>query len=261
MSRVWSFTDLEFVMLWAQLREDFLPRPFVFTSRTLRYGDYLRERRETRNRLRESSDPMFAGVLERVARPDVRLVVRGADGRNPRNPEGSIRLLAVRFEDRGYLLKQLPGETVDHSAGFTVAECDPLRLADVLVAELPDVPDGRRSSTLRLPGGPDDELDHRPGMPQVWDSADEDERDAAAAFLRRPATGIGVIQVEQGRSRFGPRDRIVRELGWRDIRDDGRYVIYQEDAPVAIGAGPKQLIEKVNTEIIHVIEAIRDQRR
>ncbi|WP_328393386.1 ESX secretion-associated protein EspG [Nocardia sp. NBC_00416] len=261
MRHTWAFSDLEFVVLWNQLREDFLPRPFVFTSRTPLYGDYLRERREALERLHDTMDPAFEGVLERVARPDIRLIARGLDRRAPGSPEGSIRLLAVRHGDYGYLLKQLPGETIDHSGGFTVTECDPLKLADAIAAELPEDRSGRRSHlALHPPIAVEAGVDHSFGRLSLWDSGD-DPAESAVQFLQSAVARFGVIEIGQGTSRFGPRGRVIRRLGWRDLVDDGRYVITDENPPIATGVDSERLTAKINAEITEVVRAIRDERR
>ncbi|MGO4649489.1 ESX secretion-associated protein EspG [Nocardia sp. 2YAB30] len=262
MRRIWRFTDIEFVVLWQPLKEDFLPKPFVFTSRIPRYTDYLRELRETSERLGATMDPAFDDVLDVVARPDIRVVVRGVDGKNPQNPKGSIRLLAVRRGEQAYLLTQLPGETLGHSGGFTVAECDPLRLADAVVAELPAVAAGRQGEIV-LVGGADagDDTDYAYGRSQLWDPVEDMVHSRADRFLRSAVTSVGGIEISQGTSRFGPRGRVSRVLGWRDLDGDGRYAISADTPPVAVAADSKRLVTMINAQVVVIIRAIKDERQ
>ncbi|MGK8553660.1 ESX secretion-associated protein EspG [Nocardia gipuzkoensis] len=261
MKRTWRFTDVEFDVLWEPLREDALPRPFTILSRIPYYEDYLRAQYETRERLRATLDPAFDGVLDVVARPDIRVVVRGIDGKNPANPEGSIQMQAVRRGDEGYLLKQLPGETIEHSAGFTITECDPLKLADVVATELPDVGAGK-GNRITLPVAPeDDHMDHEYGDSRLWDTFEDTSRQSAERFLRTVPTTVGGIEISQGHSRFGPRGQLTRGLEWRDLPDDGRYVITQDTPPTAVPADSKQLVAMINTEIAAIIRVIKDEWR
>ncbi|WP_328409261.1 ESX secretion-associated protein EspG [Nocardia sp. NBC_00403] len=260
MSRIWKFTDLEFVVLWEQMREDVMPRPFVFTTDIPLEEDYQRELHRIRERLRYTIDPAVPQLMMDIARPDLSVLVRGIDGKNPDNPEGSIRMIAARREDRGYLLTQLPGRTVHHSEGFTITECDVLRLADVVVAALPKAPAGKQNRvTLRVP--PDhDGMDHGYGESGLWDSHEDTDDAHSQRFLTTVPATVGGIEVCQGISRFGPRGRVARYLEWRDLPDDGRYVITQDTPPIAIPVDAKQLTAQINAEITFVVRAIRDDR-
>jgi len=261
MSHRWTFGDLEFVVLWDSVEEDFLPRPLVFTSRTPLHEDYLRERAELHRRLQATTDPEVYEVLDVVARPDIRLVVRGVDAADQQNPKRSIRLLAARRGDRGYLLTQIPGETVNHSGGYTIAECDALDLAQVVVDQLPEQPAGD-SARIALPTAADGDgaVDHSFGRSDLWDSFEDPSHHAADKFLQAPLDAIGRIEIAQGVSTFGPRGRKVRQVEWRDLLDDGRYLISGEKSPVAIGVDDKKMVSLINNEIAIVVRAIRDQR-
>ncbi|WP_327112638.1 ESX secretion-associated protein EspG [Nocardia sp. NBC_01730] len=261
MNRTWKFTDIEFDALWSRTRADILPRPFVIVTDIPYENDYQRELHRIREQWQFNGDPAFDQICADVLEPDLSLVVRGIDGQDPRNPKGSIRKLAVRRKDRGYLLTQLPGKTVAHSAGFTVTECDPLSLASVVVAELPEVAAGKHAQiTLPMPreGG---EMDHSYDKSGLWDSFEDTNQRAAEWFESTVPTTRGAIGVFQGISIFGPRGRVSRWLQWRDLPDDGRYVIGADLPPVAEPADAKRFAAMINTEIVNVIRVIKDERK
>ncbi|NNH71867.1 ESX secretion-associated protein EspG [Nocardia uniformis] len=256
--RTWRFTDLEFVVAWEPQRERTVPRPFVFTSRTDSYDDLLREMNETREHLRDRLGTTFDDVLETVAHPDIRIVVHGNADDDRANPESVIRLLAVRRRDSGYLLRQLPGETVWHGGGYIVTECDALALGPVVVEALPDASPGR-AGHIAMPRAGDDQ-DHYTRRSIAHELTEDRDRERAESFVRAVTTGSGIIEIAQGGSRFGPRGVMVRRLRWRDVADDGRYAITGDDPPIAIGVDVKRLTALVNTEVAEVVQAIKDER-
>ncbi|MEU4342641.1 ESX secretion-associated protein EspG [Nocardia sp. NPDC023852] len=260
MNRTWNFTDLEFVVAWETAQADILPAPFIFTSRTKYYDDYQREKREIREQLRGKLDRSFDSVLDVVARPDIRVELHGW-GSDEEDAESQIRLLAVRREGYGYLLKQLPGETAWHSGGYTVTECAPLALAEALTAELPEVDAGKLADIALVKQTNGADLDFSYGRSFVEDSFDDTVEQLADQFLRTPTTGEGIIEIAQGISRFGPRGVARKRLYWRDLDGDGRYAITAATPPVAVAADTKRLTTLVNSGIAEVIKAIKDERR
>ncbi|MEV0766972.1 ESX secretion-associated protein EspG [Nocardia salmonicida] len=126
------------------------------------------------------------------------------------------------------MITQRPGETLAHSGGFDAVECDPYSLADAVIGLLPRCGAGKLADiALSLPDtAPIQERD-RP----VSSIADEDDEDDLSDD---PALSTGIVKVLQGHSKYGPRGRIETGLLWRDLPDDGRYVMPLDDpAPVA----------------------------
>lgn len=258
MNRVWEFTPLEFDALWSRSRVE-MPRPFVSVTDIPYEEDYQRELRRIRERWRSNGDPAFDRICRDVLEPDLGLVVRGIDGRDPRNAKGSVRMLAVRREDRGYLLTQLPGETVEHSAGFTVTECDPLALARVVVDGLPRAEAGKMPRVVLPMPREADGMDHSYGRSGVWDSFDDADQ-AVDRFQRTVPSARGAIEICQGFSLYGPRGRLSMWLEWRDLPDDGRYVIGSGLPPVAEPADAKRFVAMINAEIAAIVRVIKDER-
>lgn len=256
----WSFPDLEFVVRWQRLREDSLPHPFVFTTDIAYEDDFQRARVRMLDRVLAEPDPALDAALADIARPDIVLRVRGVDGHDPANPAASIRLLAARRESRGYLLTQLPGRTVDHSAGFTLTECDAVRLADLVADALPAAAAGRGGAFTLPDEGASDPADEWEVTSRLWDGYDETPEVRARRFVNTTPERVGVIEIAQGISRFGPKGRSVRWLQWRDLPGDGRHVV-TAGPPVTVAAADRQgVIAAINTELITVVRAIKDER-
>ncbi|MEC3955044.1 ESX secretion-associated protein EspG [Nocardia sp. CDC153] len=265
MLRTWKFTDLEFLALWEGLGEEFLPRPLTFTSRTQWWDDHLANMARARESLRAREDDDYAEVLRALLMPDVRVEVHGWDGRDRLSASASIRLLGVRSGEAGYLLVQHPGETYAHSSGFTLSEFYAEALAERMVAELPDTPVGRD-----FPGGPGGDLvlaetedvedtDYEFGLSPAHETLEGTVVTRAADFLAAPAESMGTIDVVQGRSRFGPRGIARYRLGWRDLENDGRYVVTGEHPPVAAAADRRRMVAVLETHIAEVVQVMADE--
>ncbi|MFC9897709.1 ESX secretion-associated protein EspG [Nocardia sp. NPDC127579] len=260
MNRTWQLTDIEFVVLWRDAVERRLPAPFVYTSRVTTSQEADRAFALARGRLRDIADPFLGDVVRAMAQPDIRMVVRGWETYDLEDPTAWTRLLAVRQADRAYLVTQLPGETVAHSGGFTVTECHVLELAAAVVARLPEATAGRGPDVV-LPAAPDVDLDYEFGQSEVRESHDEPHWGGRVEeFLTAPPTGFGKIEISQGRSRFGPRGVVGRTLGWRDVVEDGRYLLVPDNPPMVIGVDCERLTGRLNFEIAAVVRAIKDER-
>ncbi|MGW0250975.1 ESX secretion-associated protein EspG [Nocardia goodfellowii] len=262
MNRTWKFTDLEFMALWSRIKGANLPQPFTFISDLPTHEGYLRELRSIRESWRAAEDHGRSRMAEDVLSPDLGLVVRALDPSDHRRIESRIRWLAVRREDRGYLVKQLPGRTFEHAGGFTVTECDPLALARAVVAQLPVVQAGK-SGPIKLSMSGDDEMDDSVGTSGLWDDpygASSSASVAAEKFESAVPALKGTIEVFQGRSIFGPRGETRRLIEWRDLSDDGRYVIAPAAPPIAQPADAARFTAMINAEIAIIIRAIKDER-
>lgn len=260
MTHTWRFTDLEFVVLWEDFGEPGPPRPFSFTSRTPLLDDYRDEKAEVRAALRASSTPAMREMLADLYRPDIRVRVLGFDGRDYTNVANNVRLMAARRADRGYLVTQWPGETVGHSGGFTVTECAAVELADVVVRALPEADPGKRADIVLADENEGLDLDYDYGASSVRDSFEASVHDRSAEFLSAPAERFGFIDVLQAHSIFGPRGMTRHRLKWRDLVDDGRYVIDDGHPPVAMAADKRRVVSVINARIAEVVRAIKDER-
>lgn len=261
---LWKFTDIEFYTLWtAATGELGLPFPFHFTARSLDPREFRLDQRQARAAVRERLGETFEPVLDVLAHPDIRVVLSGSDHRDGDEPRSIVRVLGARRDSAGYVVSSLPGQSYWHSGGFTVTACDAVRLADVLVAELPEVPAGSRGETVlpRRAGLPDRGEALPRKAPTVHDSFAATESERGSAFLAAPVSCVGTIDVEQGSSIYGPRGITRRRMDWRDLVDDGRYLVREADSPIAAPAGTALLKGAINSMIAQVVRVIRDERR
>ncbi|MFJ1458168.1 ESX secretion-associated protein EspG [Nocardia sp. N2S4-5] len=218
----WTFTDLEFKVLCDEHRHGNLPAPFVFTSRTPRLDDYEREKADTRRLLRARADGEFEAMAAAIAAPEVFVVAHAWNDQEFDNPERRIRVHAVRHGARGYLLTQRPGETLWHSGGFTVEECDPRALGEVVIGQLPRTGPGVQPDLVVHAAAPAPGYEPAGSMVSDDDEPEDDDSARSAAFFGIPATATGIVKVLQGRSKFGPRGRAESGVLWRDLPGDGR---------------------------------------
>jgi EspG family len=142
-------------------------------------------------------------------------------------------------------------------------------LADTVAAAMPEAKPGRQSD-LVLPGGEAPVLpgqraaegvDYSFGESAVTDSFDDAVTDRAQRFLDTAPECTGTIEIVQGRSIFGPRGMTRHRLEWRDLADDGRYVIDDQHPPVATAVDTTKLVAMINTRIAAIVRAIKDERR
>ncbi|MGO4615824.1 ESX secretion-associated protein EspG [Nocardia sp. 2YAB30] len=257
------FDDLEFVVRWEAVTGDRLPAPLIFTTDITDADEYEATKRRVRDRLESEPDDAIDELLAALARPDLTVRAAGRDPRAPENVAAAIRIYAARRGDQAFVVKQLPGRTIWHAAGFVVTACDPTMLADAVVGVLPRVCAGRRPAT-ELPSGREgasDGLDYSYGRSSFRDDDEDSVAQQAEAFRRLPASAAGMIEIVQGESSFGPRGRVHRRLWWCDIVDDGRYAIVGDNPRIAKGVDAKGLVHLVNEEIEEVQLVIDDENR
>ncbi|MGW5385215.1 ESX secretion-associated protein EspG [Nocardia sp. NPDC003963] len=254
----WTFTAVEFYVLWTGATDELgLPFPFHFTAGTLDPQQFRFELRQARAGLRERLGETFDPVSDLLAHPDIRVVVNGSDHREGDEPRSIVRLFGARRESVGYVVSALPGPSFWHSGGFTVTECDAVRLADELVAKLPGTAAGTGGETV-LPR----RVDAPPRkVPTVRDSFAATEFERGSAFLTAPVSCVGTIDVEQGSSIYGPRGITRHRMEWRDLVGDGRYLIGAAETPVAAPADTGLLKGAINSMIAQVVRVIKDERR
>ncbi|WP_280438069.1 ESX secretion-associated protein EspG [Nocardia carnea] len=252
MNRSWDLTDVEFDALCQLRANDEFPQPFRVISRTRYHADYVREMAETQERLAPLVEEGLGEVLEVLSWPDLRVLAWAEEVSGP----GIRRLQGVRRGSRGFAIEQVAGDPGDR---FRISECDPIELAQSVVAGLPEEGKGRRGTVL-LPDPTNDHIDYDHGVSRVHDLDDSVHR-RSADFESVPLTWTGTIAVQQGISRFGPRGRVGRHLGWRDLSGDGRYVIGMDLPRAAVPVSAADFVHLINSEIAVVVAAIRDQRR
>jgi hypothetical protein len=240
----WKLTDLEFKLLCEDSVPGGLPSPFVYTSRTRFADDYEAERAAVRAAPVLPAGPERDALLGALARPDLVIVVHAWNTRYCADPRHRIRLHAARRGTRGFLVRQRPGETLEHAGGFDIAECAAGDLGRVALAMLP------RAAAGRDPGAVRAELAATGTQPYAGESV-------VTQGAGPPVTDAGFVKVVQGH--LGFREPGLAELGtgWRDIPGDGRYVL-TVGAPVAtaVGMDSPALADRVDAQMAYVLSRL-----
>ncbi len=258
----WTLTDLEFKVLCDTRFFGLVPAMFSITSRIPYMDEYEREWRRTRADLESRGDSAFEAIVDTMVLPEVLVGGEVWEDDDFDNPAKRVRFYAGRLGSRGFLVTQIPGETLNHANGFTITAVDPRALGDTVVRLMPPAEPGRRGPIEINIGG----AGARPSgggsigfMGSMVADDDDDYGLTSSVFFDIPADYCGTVRLTQGRSKFGPRGRISVARLWRDLPGDGRYVMPLEDsAPVAIGMGSAGLADWIDTEAELILERMSD---
>ncbi|RJO75100.1 ESX secretion-associated protein EspG [Nocardia panacis] len=256
----WRLTDLEFAAAWAELREDYMPSPLTYSAHTGDHDEHERQMFRARAELRDRlGAEEFPYLLREIAHPDIRVSVRGLNGRDAENPNGCVRVLATRKGSRAFLIEQHMGGTIWAATGFTITEYPAPDLAAAIVAALPTAAAGRQPDVV-LDDPRDSGLDYEYSQSMVYDNFEDGISARATWFDNATVETVGTIELAQAYSRFGPRGITRHTLHWRDLADDGRYAIVGDHPTVAVGANAKRMVSLINSGLITLVRAIRDDR-
>lgn len=261
----WEFGDLEFVALWDRADGDFVPQPLTFSSTIPTWDAFAAATAHLADRVRHLRNAGADDLLRVLAEPDIRITVLGYNGRDPFDPNGLIRLLCARKGAQGWVVRQLPGETMWDSGGFVATDCEATQLATAIARELPMSPPGRiPEQPLTMAPRPDEydttATDHHYGRSSVLRQLEYAGARTARDFLTAPLDTMGEIEISQCSSKFGPRGCLTRRIQWRDLHDDGRYVIPPDDPQIASAADNQHLITRINIEVAAIVQRVRDER-
>jgi hypothetical protein len=260
MNRTWELTGMEFVLLRKRLLGRSLPWPFDHVSDAKTVDEFRLEERRTWDRLCAHWDPDLADAVVNAADPDARVQIRARDTREMKNPAKRLRLIGNRFGARALVIRQVPGRTVWHSQAFIVTECEAGELARVMVDNLPKADAGTRGRIELMSYHTRETVDHWYGRSTL--DADADAVDVRCrSFQKATKSTVGIIEVRQGRSIYGPRGLALRRLFWEDHPGDGRYVIDLEPPMAAVAADSAALEAKIDAEIAEVMRALQGELR
>ncbi|WP_067819141.1 ESX secretion-associated protein EspG [Nocardia inohanensis] len=245
----WEFTDLEFRVLTNRYVEGWMPTPLMYTCRTDDSAEYDRQLAETDELLRDRLGPSVATLFDTIHRPEVIIVSHTWCDDDMTNPEKRIRVHGALRDRRACMITQKPGETIYHSGGFTITECDPEELPRLIVAELPAAEPGRGPVVPIVTEQPPREPRYG-SRSMAFDSFDDTVEATSLAFLSRRADWTGTIRVLQSRSKYGPRGVMETTMLWRDVADDGRYLIELGEPELkAVGIGSDRLTRRIEERV------------
>lgn len=249
----WQFTDLELKVLCNRYRQGAIPSPLVYTARTMDPDDYRRELEAAEAELADRLDPEFRAVFEAVCNPEVFVGVHGWYDADMDDPDKHLVVHGARRGYRACVLIQQPGESTMHSRGVTMIECEPADLAQLLVAQLPEVEAGQSTpiAIVTEPAAPDP---YEAPRASAFDTFEESVDSRSLRFLSTPADQTGAMQILQGRSKYGPRGVAVSTLLWRDLPGDGRYLIDLDQEPKsAIGVDSRRFADHIDSVIVRIL--------
>ncbi|WP_278264910.1 ESX secretion-associated protein EspG [Nocardia sp. AG03] len=253
-----EFTPVEFAAMWRELKEVGLPAPLTYRGPEQSFDESRRVERAAWQELRRGAGGALDQLVAALTEPDIRVVARGIDGREPQNPKRSLRVLAVRKGEDSFVVVQRPGETLSDAAGFTVTRHDAVSMGDAVAAVFPAATAGRRRE-FGLHDATQTDLDFSYGRSLVHEDGD-DTATRSREFANEPDELAGSIEIEQGWSRFGPRGVLRLHLVWRDVIDDGRYVIVPGTPARVVPVDRRGLVSLLNSQIAEIVRAIRDDR-
>ncbi|MBF6351431.1 ESX secretion-associated protein EspG [Nocardia flavorosea] len=250
-------------MRWEGLTGEGLPNPLIITTDIESHDAYMTARRRVAAEINTQDDPELDAVLLALTRPEIVVEIFGITAPDT-GDERAIRVYAASAGGRCFTVRQRPGKSIFHAAGFTVSEHNPAAWAADIVGFLPALGPGRQAMVpLPDPDGPQDiteGIDYGYGRSEFRDSFDDSATENHSGYLDKPITGAGSIDVIQGRSIFGPAGRGRRAVGWRDLADDGRYTIVYR-APCAARAADTASFTALLTDEIEEIQLLVDDER
>ncbi|WP_067695735.1 ESX secretion-associated protein EspG [Nocardia jejuensis] len=250
----WEFTDVEFKVLCNRYLDEWVPVPLAYTSRTRYLDDYERELADVEAQLGDRLDSSIGAVFETIRNPEVFVISSGWCDSDTDNPEKRFRAHGARRGRRAVMVTQKPGETVYHSGGFTLTECDPEDLPGLLVAQLPAA-EAARGSAVPIVVEPPERDPYEVKQSMAFDSFDDSSETRSLAFLSKPAEWTGFVRVLQGRSIYGPRGVMETTMLWRDLPDDGRYLIELDEPEMrAVGVSASKLADRIQYRVERVLD-------
>ncbi|MGW4773515.1 ESX secretion-associated protein EspG [Nocardia sp. NPDC004278] len=258
MTQQWKFTALEFLVLCDHYRAGAMPRPLAFESDEEVTVDQMdRRKRAVWEDLQRRLDGSFDGVIEVLRAPELFVQVKSWDEQDRGNKDKALRVHVARAGALGFVFEQVRGTLTYDAPMVVVTECDPRALSVAVVRLLPNV-EGGRLPDIPLVTDPVEHIAPSWGSSFVRDDAEDRPVYRTQRFFQQRAELTGAITVVQGRSKFGPRGIEERILLWRDVADDGRYVMAVRDgrATAAVSTGRQELVNRIHKEINDLMERL-----
>ncbi|WP_067543824.1 ESX secretion-associated protein EspG [Nocardia crassostreae] len=255
----WELTADEFKALCNRYADGAMPPPLTYTSRTRYLDDFEHELAALEVGLRDRMDSGLAAAFETIAHPEVAVYSSTWCDTDTDNPEKRTRVHGARRGWSAVMITQKPGETIYHSNGYTLTECEPDALPALIVQQLPDTQAGS-AAPVPIVFEPPERDPYEVRQMLAFDSFDDTAEMQGQTFWARPAEWTGFIRVRQCRSIYGPRGVLEASMMWRDLPGDGRYLIdLDEPETRAIGAGPERLAKRLGQSVDRVLRHMEER--
>jgi hypothetical protein len=248
--KIGSISLLDLDIINRQYGRDFLPFPFMFTrpSEISEYTEYAEYARSVPDRFNNGDLAIFQQCAWAYISADIRVEchVQGIPADTP-----SIRVVAFRLEQMGFLAKQRSDDVIDiyelspYLLGPAVAESaaleKPGRRLGIVVPEYVRTPDN--------PGASEDlTIQHAiEGTPNTVN------------VPRAEVTAYGTVQSHWRPTRRWGVDEGKQYAVWVRIKDDGEY-LYKPDFSAATPVTKPILAERIDRSISEDIKALRQFR-
>ncbi|MBU3068005.1 ESX secretion-associated protein EspG [Nocardia sp. NEAU-G5] len=261
-------TSLELVVLWEMLSDDSLPFPLMHWPEQQYEQDYIRAKRETADRLVgkppfhaprgwESVDLMR--LWKAAVNPDILIRAAGEAPGDETDMSAVTRVVGLRREGFAVVLVQHPGETIDRGGNVDVYQTDVVGLAKAVIERLPRVERGKHAE-IPLPPREPEPMEYSYGASPVLNSSADPTRQRADRWFRAKATQVGELRIEPGSGVHWIQERNGFLVHWRDVADDGRYLIEPKPSPVAVAVDDNAFEIFVNQRIAALVRRIREDR-
>nr|WP_206038273.1 ESX secretion-associated protein EspG [Rhodococcus sp. HNM0569] len=228
-------SSAEFAAIWAATGQDRLPFPFRLSSDHEFADTFAAEQHALRSRFARPEHALLEAAVLILAEPQWRIEVFGWHGGPPdvESDATPIRMIGAAARGHGVVALQHAGPSSEIGGDVAIRGCEPYDLARQMVAQLPLVEAGMLHPVTARRGA----------------HADERRRRALVAALNRPASGSGVATVIRG-----PRHRPATfgGIAWRDIADDGRYLVYGSDSATVVPGDSWDLLAGLHRITGHV---------
>ncbi|WP_067667223.1 ESX secretion-associated protein EspG [Nocardia miyunensis] len=251
-------TSLELVVLWELMSSDRLPFPLTHWPTQQYEDDYIRAKRETAERLLGILPLDAQQLWEAAVNPDIVIWAAGEAPDDETDLSAVTRVVGLRREGYAVVLVQQPGESIERGGDVEVYQTDVVGLANAVIGQLPKVGRGKQGEVAILPEQPDG-MDHSSSSSPVLDSNDS-ERQRSARWRNAKATQLGELKVEPGSGAHWIQDRSGYLVRWRDLADDGRYLIEPKPNPVATPVDDNAFETFVNRRVAELVRRIRENR-
>ncbi|MFD4369679.1 ESX secretion-associated protein EspG [Rhodococcus sp. NPDC058521] len=211
MSR-WTLSSAQFAALWARTGQDRAPFPFDLSSDLAVAEDHAEQQRRVRQTFDGPEHDVLAAAFLLLAEPDIRIELTGSADEIP------LRIIGAMTRHHGLVALQHPRSAQREGGHVVMLGCEPYDVARQVLAQIPPTEPGRYRGVQFSRGS-----QARPGTRVLRRPEETSTLRPVADLLDRPTVGEGVVKVVRGPRHAG---RFGGGAAWRDIRGDGRYIVF-----------------------------------
>ncbi|MQY24976.1 ESX secretion-associated protein EspG [Nocardia aurantia] len=259
--QTWHLSDLEFLVLRERVLHRDLPYPFTYVNpRLTTYAEFERLKSAVWRSLQSRWDPNLIDAITQAANPDVRVQVRTWHSTNMEDLSQRFFLVGNRCADRAILVQGYSDNSVDTFDRYRIVDAPAESLSSMVVEALPEMTAGSQSRVDLLTYGQEETVDHW-SKRGFYDTGDNDVDRRSQNWQQASQSLVGIIEIRQGRSKFGPRGMSLTRMFWEDHPGDGRYVIDLAPPMAAVGVDSAGLRARIDRAISETLLVVQDESR